>query len=213
MTNMRNRPYMVISYNYVLKAGQKSQTKGFMETAEWEPVENMVIVDRLTNKLTNRAELILDLLGQKVVKCRDSSLDQVKLFDSFVERHYGEVKAALSKWIANNPENFNMVKDFVTAQLTPDQKLQVVRNAMEQILKTFMFDTNDEDTRGKITEKLSDYLGRQNLEDYSVVCDGDNNTVERVDAHELWVDVAVKWPGDEEFKYIPLRIMPEPVDA
>lgn len=110
---LRNRPFMVVSYRYALAEDQKSQNKGFMETAEWAPVENMVIVDRIKQKQLNDAELILDLLENKVIKCRDNTLDHEKLFKVFVSRHYGEVKEALALWISKNPDNLAKVQDFV----------------------------------------------------------------------------------------------------
>jgi hypothetical protein len=104
---------MVVSYSFVLAAGQKSQSKGFMETAQWEPVENMVIVDRVSSKQEVSAELIIDLFENKVVKCRDADLDHDHLINTFVSRHYGEVKAALAKWIANDPTNLEKVQAFI----------------------------------------------------------------------------------------------------
>jgi hypothetical protein len=110
---LTGRPFMVVSYTYVLAEGQKSNVKGFGETAQWEPIENMVIVDRVTNKLMQRAELVLDLFEHKVVKCRDNSIDHQQIFDLFVTRHYEDVKAALSTWIARDPENLTKVQSFV----------------------------------------------------------------------------------------------------
>lgn len=110
---LRNRPFMVISYTYVLAAGQKSQTKGFMETAQWEPVENMVIVDRVSSKQMQHAELVLDLLENKVVKCRDATLDHKTLFDTFVARHFDDVKGALATWVAKDPANLQAIQAFV----------------------------------------------------------------------------------------------------
>lgn len=110
---LRNRPFMVITYSYVLAPGQKSQSQGFMEKAEWEPVENMVIVDRVTSKQEVSAELIIDLFENKVVKCRDLELDHDRLIQVFVGRHYGEVKAALATWIAKDPTNLGRVQAFV----------------------------------------------------------------------------------------------------
>jgi len=111
---LRGRPFMVVSYTYVLADGQKPNTPGFMETAEWEPVENMVIVDRVSSKQEAAAELILDLFESKVLKARNvDGAEREKLFNIFVSRHFVEVKAALAKWIANNPENLAKVQSFV----------------------------------------------------------------------------------------------------
>lgn len=114
---LRGRPFMVVSYTYVLAAGQKSNVKGFGNTAEWEPIENMVIVDRVSSKQETGAELILDLFENKVIKARniDTQEEKDKLFNVFVHRHFDEVKAALAKWIANDPANLGKVQAFVDA--------------------------------------------------------------------------------------------------
>lgn len=117
---LRNRPFMIISYTYVLKAGQKSNTTGFGQQAEFEPVENMVINDRVSSKQMQKADLILDLLEQKVVKCREDTLDHKKLFNVFVERHYEEVKAALATWVAQNADNLDKMRDFLKGQVSEE---------------------------------------------------------------------------------------------
>lgn len=115
---LRNRPFMVVTYTYVLSAGQKSQARGFMETAQWEPVENMVIVDRVSTKQMQTAELVLDLLENKVLKCRDGSLNHKEVFDRFVARHFDDVKAALAGWITKDPANLQKVQAFVDSHKT-----------------------------------------------------------------------------------------------
>jgi hypothetical protein len=112
---LRNRPFMVVTYTYVLAAGQKSNTPGFGMNAEWEPIENMAIVDRVSSKMEQQAELILDLFENKVVKARniDTEAEKTKLFNVFVHRHFDEVKAALATWIAKDPENLGKVQAFV----------------------------------------------------------------------------------------------------
>ena len=110
---LRNRPFMVISYTYVLAAGQKSNTPGFNLTAQWDPVENMVISDRVSTKQMQHAELIIDLFENKVIKCRDGSLDHEKLIQTFVTRHYQEIKGALATWIQKDPTNLGRVQSFI----------------------------------------------------------------------------------------------------
>lgn len=119
---LRNRPFMIISYSYVLAAGQKSNTKNFGNEAQWEPIENMVISDRVSNKQMQAAELIIDLFENKVVKCRDASLDHDKLINTFVGRHQDEVKAALLQWVKNDPANLVKVQAFVERYKTQPEE-------------------------------------------------------------------------------------------
>jgi hypothetical protein len=83
---LRNRPFMVITYRFVLEPGQTSHSKDFMKTAQWDPVENMVICDRISHKQMQSAELIIDLLNNKIIKCRDSDLDTTNLVDTMDHR-------------------------------------------------------------------------------------------------------------------------------
>jgi len=112
---------MVISYSYVLTQGQKSNAPGFGQKASWEPIENMVIVDRVSDKHMQNAELVLDLLELKVIKSRDGSLDSNQLFNTFVNRHFDDVKAALATWVAANPDNLQKVQAFVEAHAPKEE--------------------------------------------------------------------------------------------
>jgi hypothetical protein len=42
--------------------------------------------------------------------------------------------------------------------------------------------------------------------DFAVQCDGQNNTPDRIDRSELWIDVAIQPMKAVEFIYIPLRL-------
>ena len=45
------------------------------------------------------------------------------------------------------------------------------------------------------------------LSDYAVLCDSTNNTPDRIDQNQLWIDVAVQPLTAVEFIYIPVRIL------
>jgi phage tail sheath protein FI len=61
--------------------------------------------------------------------------------------------------------------------------------------------------QGVVQSLFVDLVGKRGLYDYLVVCDETNNTPARVDANELWVDVAIEPVKAAEFIYIPVRIM------
>ena len=110
---LRNRPFMIFNYRYTLVDGQKSNTPGFGANANWDPVENMTIVDRVSNRQMNDAELILDLFENKVVKCRDSAIDHGKIFDVMVARYKSDIRAALDTWLRKDPVNIERVNAFI----------------------------------------------------------------------------------------------------
>ena len=85
-----------------------------------------------------------------------------------------------------------------------------LRGRLEEIGKLYLFEPNDTITRNQITNSVNslmiDLVAKRALYDYLVVCDLSNNTPARIDANELWVDVAIEPVKAVEFIYIPLRI-------
>lgn len=90
------------------------------------------------------------------------------------------------------------------------QLVSLIRTHMDTFLHSYLFDENTEETRNNITKYLTEYFDRyldaSVLNDYVVVCDTTNNTQERIDRNELWVDAAFKVTGTEEFIHIPARL-------
>ena len=73
-----------------------------------------------------------------------------------------------------------------------------------------MFEPNDTTTRDEIKNAIEslmiDLVAKRGIYDYLVVCDESNNTPTRIDANELYVDVAIEPVKAIEFIYIPVRI-------
>ena len=53
---------------------------------------------------------------------------------------------------------------------------------------------------------MNDLTAKRGLYDYLVVCDETNNTSDRIDRNELYLDVAIEPVKSVEFIYIPVRI-------
>lgn len=85
-----------------------------------------------------------------------------------------------------------------------------IRYNANEFLKPLLFEPNDEETRNTaqtITSRfLGDLLGLRALDDFAVRCDLTNNTPERIDRNELWIDVAFIPLKAVEFIYVPIRI-------
>jgi hypothetical protein len=85
-----------------------------------------------------------------------------------------------------------------------------IRNRLQEIGKTFLFEPNDQITRNEMTNAVNslmiDLVNKRGIYDYLVVCDLTNNTPARIDNNELWVDIAIEPVKAVEFIYIPLRI-------
>jgi phage tail sheath protein FI len=85
-----------------------------------------------------------------------------------------------------------------------------LRARLEVIGNNFLFEPNDQLTRNQITNVIEslmqDLRAKRALYDYLIVCDESNNTPARIDANELYVDIAIEPVKAVEFIYIPVRI-------
>lgn len=81
---------------------------------------------------------------------------------------------------------------------------------LDNLMKPFLFEQNDQQTRdsAKLTVQrfLAGLVTLRALEDFAVLCDESNNTPDRRDRNELWVDVLIKPVKSIEFIYVPVRI-------
>lgn len=81
---------------------------------------------------------------------------------------------------------------------------------LDNILKPFLFEQNDQQTRDSarltVQRFLAGLVTLRALEDFAVLCDTTNNTPERRDRNELWVDILIKPLKAIEFIYVPVRI-------
>ena len=82
---------------------------------------------------------------------------------------------------------------------------------LDIILKPFLFEPNISATRANVANTVSRFftnlVALNGLYDFAVVCDLTNNTPDRIDANELWVDCAIQPVKAIEFIYCPIRIV------
>ena len=85
-----------------------------------------------------------------------------------------------------------------------------IRERMDDIVKPFLFEPNDEVTRANAKTVIDRFLGQlvaqRGLFDFITVCDTTNNTAARIDNNQLYIDVAIQPVKAVEFIYIPIRI-------
>jgi phage tail sheath protein FI len=85
-----------------------------------------------------------------------------------------------------------------------------LRERLDDIVKPFLFEPNDEVTRQNAKVVVDRFLGQlvtqRGLFDFLVVCDTTNNTPARIDRNELHIDIAIQPVKAVEFIYIPIRI-------
>jgi len=72
----------------------------------------------------------------------------------------------------------------------------VLEKSIATTAKYYLFEPNDAITRiniiGSIEPFLREVQARRGIYDFQVVCDDTNNTPERIDNNELWVDIKIK---------------------
>ena len=85
-------------------------------------------------------------------------------------------------------------------------KRQLRRNTL-----SFVFEPNDTLTRDNVKATVDNFLGdlivKRGLYDFASVCDESNNTPNRIERNELYVDISLKPVKAAEFIYIPIRIL------
>ncbi len=85
-------------------------------------------------------------------------------------------------------------------------KRQLRRNTL-----SFVFEPNDQLTRDNLKAVVDNFLGdlivKRGLFDFATVSDESNNTPDRIDRNEMYIDVALKPIKAAEFIYIPIRIV------
>ncbi len=86
-----------------------------------------------------------------------------------------------------------------------------VRRQLTIAARPFVFEPNDALTRNEISGVVQtlmvDLVAKRGIYDYLVVCDESNNTPDRIDRNELWINVAIEPVKAAEFIYIPVRIL------
>lgn len=80
-----------------------------------------------------------------------------------------------------------------------------------QLAMPFLFEPNDTTTRNAVLAAFNSFLSElitlRGLYDFLVVCDTSNNTPARIEANQLWIDVAIQPEIAIEFIYIPIRLV------
>lgn len=86
-----------------------------------------------------------------------------------------------------------------------------VRRQLRKNTMSFIFEPNDQLTRDNVKAAVDSFLGdlivKRGLMDFATLCDESNNTPDRIDRNELFVDIALKPMKAAEFIYIPIRVV------
>lgn len=89
--------------------------------------------------------------------------------------------------------------------------MKYIKRALRRNTLSFVFEPNDQLTRDNLKAVVDNFLGdlivKRGLYDFASVCDESNNTPDRIDRNEMYIDVALKPVKAAEYIYIPIRIL------
>ena len=98
-----------------------------------------------------------------------------------------------------------------TDRLNVSRLVAFIRRQLRKNTLSFVFEPNDQLTRDNLKATvdafLSDIVVKRGLFDYATVSDDTNNTPDRIDRNEMYIDVAIKPVKAAEFIFIPIRIV------
>ena len=88
--------------------------------------------------------------------------------------------------------------------------LVYIREQLDDAVKPFLFEPNDELTRANAKSVVDGFLSqlvipKRSIPDFVTVCDATNNTAVPIDRNELYIDIAIQPVKAVEFIYIPLE--------
>jgi phage tail sheath protein FI len=86
-----------------------------------------------------------------------------------------------------------------------------IKRQLRKNTLAFVFEPNDQLTRDNLKAVVDGFLGdivvKRGLYDFATVCDESNNTPDRIDRNEMYIDVAIKPVKAAEFIYVPIRVV------
>jgi hypothetical protein len=96
-------------------------------------------------------------------------------------------------------------------RINVERLIGYIRRQLRKNTMSFIFEPNDQLTRDNLKATVDGFLGdlivKRGLYDFATVCDESNNTPDRIDRNELYIDIALKPVRAAEFLYIPIRIV------
>lgn len=89
--------------------------------------------------------------------------------------------------------------------------VKYIKRQLRKNTLSFVFEPNDQLTRDNLKAVvdgfLTDIVVKRGLYDFASISDETNNTPDRIDRNELYIDIAIKPVKAAEFLYIPIRIV------
>ncbi len=102
----RERPFLVINRRSKPSDGENTSSKNWGETAKWQVDEEIIIVDRVTNKHIMQATVIIDILQRKMVKNRyGSESDDATVLKHYLSTYKAHITDGIETWMKNKTKD------------------------------------------------------------------------------------------------------------
>jgi hypothetical protein len=96
---LAKRPFLIITNHFKPARGAQTQQKGWADKSGWEVHEEVVVVDRVTNKHQNYATAIIDVMEAKVIKNGFAESSRDEILQHFMTKYRKELTEAIDIWM------------------------------------------------------------------------------------------------------------------
>lgn len=131
-------------------------------------------------------------LNSTDVNIRFTQADMDLLYDNYIN----PIKYSPTKGVAIYGQKTLINRPTALDRLSTRLAITIIQPRIAELLESFLFEFNDDSTRGIVTNKIEAYLegvkARRGVYDFRVVVDDTNNTDEDIDNHILNVEVYIK---------------------
>ncbi len=129
----KDRPFLVINRSSKPSKGENTSLKNWGETGKWEVNEEIIIVDRVTDKHIGQATVIIDILQRKMVKNRYAAeTDNETVLNHYMTTYKEHITDGIQTWMKNTaPSKITKEKlaqdlqeelDKIYVEVKPDDK-------------------------------------------------------------------------------------------
>lgn len=97
---LSKRPFVVITNKYKPAPGARTEQKGWADRQGWQTLEEMTVVDRINNKHTTYASVIIDVMEAKLVRnaLKGNATDD-EVLTHFMTKYKKQISEAVSIWM------------------------------------------------------------------------------------------------------------------
>jgi hypothetical protein len=101
LTDLRNRPFLVINTIQRPAAGMNTSKKGWGDTqGAWTIFEIPAVIDRVSNKHMREATVIIDVMATNCVKNRFDTVTEDEVVAHYLTKYKPQVAEAMDLWLS-----------------------------------------------------------------------------------------------------------------